>query len=270
MRQLAYIFREWFHTYIWTKETRGRTTYGFEMIVSSYSANRQMLNGEFEADEARIIKECLTKDTLFVDVGANLGFYSLLALKTGSRVISIEPKAANAKLLCENLFINNWTRGECLVHQVGLSERPGLLPLYGATGTAASILRGWAGHAERVKEIIPVTTLDSILQSIEDDQALFIKIDVEGAEFFVLEGALSTIKRKKATWLIEVCFDEYHSEGINPKFKETFNLFADNGYKILTADKNKNIVELDHINLWLTSKSKPIGTSNYLFVRDKS
>jgi FkbM family methyltransferase len=224
-RRFAYLAREWVHTYVWKKEVRARTPYGFDLISGSYTANRQMLMGQFEQEEVCVVRELLASSDVFVDIGANIGFYSCLALQMGKRVIAVEPKRSNVDLLCRNLTINNWTSGECLVHPFGLSDKAGLLALYGATGTAASLLKGWAGHSDKYSEIVPITTLDSVLWNVDADKKVFVKIDVEGAEFSVLSGASRTLDYpNQIAWLIEICLNEYHQSGANPKFKETFDV----------------------------------------------
>ncbi len=268
LRRFAYLSREWIHTFVWKRQKRARTPYGFEMISGSYAANRDMLTNEFEKDEVAIITEMLKSSNLFVDIGANIGFYSCLALQHGKRVYAVEPKRSNLDLLCMNLTINGWVNGECEVYPYALSDKPGLLHLYGATGTAASLLKGWASHSDKYSEIVPVTSLDKILAAIPDSENLVVKIDVEGAEHAVLSGATNTLGRfHHIAWLIEICLNEYHPNGINPHFQETFELMWKHGYEAYTADSRQLRVKKDDVIAWVQNRSCSLHTINFVFKR---
>lgn len=170
-------------------------------------------------------------------------------------------------LLYRNMFINGWSDVE--VYPVGLNEKPELRHLYGATGTAASLLKGWAGHSERFSEIIPTTTLDILLSGGRlDDQDIFIKIDVEGAEYFVLKGATKTLSRpRKTEWLVEICLNEYHPKDINPHYYDTFAMLWDYGYQAYTANAERRLIARDDVTKWIKNKVCDSGVINYLFVK---
>lgn len=266
-RRAAYIAREWFHTYIWKFRKESLTPLGFRMVSGSYAANREMLTGQFEQEEVAVIESMLQSVPVFVDVGANIGFYTCLALKMGKRVIAVEPKRSNLDLLYRNMTINQWENVE--VYPVGLTDRPGLRRIYGATGTAASLLKGWAGHSEKICEVIPTTTLDVILQgSALDNEAIFVKIDVEGFEYFVLKGALKTLSRVRQTsWLVEICLNEYHPDELNSHYLETFVLMWDHGYEAFTANAERRPIKKSDVETWVKNKACDSGVINYLFVK---
>lgn len=268
LRRFAYLSREWFHTYVWKKEKRALTPFGFELISRSYTSNRQMLAGNFEKEEVSVVQEILKSSDIFVDIGANIGFYSCLALQMRKRVIAVEPKRSNVDVLCRNLAINKWTNGECLVHPFALADKCGLLDIYGATGTAASLIKGWAGHSEIYSEVVPITTLDLILGDVIKSNSIFVKIDVEGAEHFVLSGARNTLDYKgDITWLIEICLDEYHPTYSNPKYKATFDLMRSYGYTAYTADSRRILVTEEDINSWVAKNKSDLNVINFLFIK---
>ncbi len=267
-RRFAYLTREWLHTYVYKHEKRSRTPFGFDLISGSYTANREMLTGKFEQEEVSVVREFLQSYDLFIDIGANIGFYSCIALGLGKHVIAIEPKRKNLDLLFRNLTINHWANGQCEVYPVGFSDRTGLLNLYGATGTAASLLKGWAGHSDRYSEIVPINTLDNIMRTVSTGQSIFVKIDVEGVEHSVLSGALHTLDYPgQITWLIEICLNEYHPNGDNPKYRETFDLMWLHDYKAYTADSRRILVKEEDVDSWVANKSCGLNTNNFLFIR---
>jgi FkbM family methyltransferase len=85
---------------------------------------------------------------------------------------------------------------------IALSQNPGVLTLYGASGPSASLVKNWAGYSARFKQLVPTSTLDNMLSARAQDEQFLIKIDVEGAEAQVLKGAIAIMRRRtKPAWL---------------------------------------------------------------------
>ena len=167
-------------------KTKPKTTpYGFRLM-----GNKAMQVGTFEPIETALIQKYMGEIDVFVDVGANIGFYTCLARSFGKRVIAIEPLPQNLNYLYANLEANSWDDVE--VFPVGLSDSPGITPLYGG-GTGASLIAGWAGVPHHWNQIIALSTLDILLGERFIGKKLFIKIDVEGVEYKVLMGSQRTL-----------------------------------------------------------------------------
>jgi len=145
-----------------------------------------------EGDVEIFIKSCLRVGSVFVDVGANIGYYTLIASKlVGSqgRIYSIEPVPSTATILKANVKLNN-----CLnvsVYEVAIWSSKGTLTL--------KIPGPWYGLVSvsryGVNMVVNSTTLDELLKSEVSIDC--IKIDVEGAELEVLRGAKDVLKRTK-------------------------------------------------------------------------
>lgn len=241
------------------------TPYGFKLTGSSSIHHQTMQNGTFETEELSLFKEYLQNSNVFVDVGANIGFYSCVARSAGKYVVAIEPLQKNIKYIYANLMANNWTDVEVL--PVGLSEQPGLAVLYSASSTGASLIKGWAGGAQIFSRIIPVSTLDILLGGRFKNKKLIIKIDVEGAEYPVLLGATSIMQiQPKPIWIIEICSTEHHPDGMNPDFQDIFTLFWTHGYESYTANREKKPIQRADVERWVKSGNCDSKTINYLFV----
>lgn len=265
LQHKKHIWSDWFNTYISKKTIQFNTPFGFKMIARNYIANRMMMDGTFETEEVKLIKKHLSAADVFVDIGANIGFYTCIACSLGKYVVAIEPQPQNLACLYVNLNNNNWQNTE--VFPLGLSNRPGLLILYGASGPSASLVSGWAGYSKRFKRVIPVNTLDTLLGDRFLDKNLFIKIDVESAEYNVLRGALKTLRTSpRPIWFIEICLSEFHPSGMNPDYEATFDLFWQHGYEVRTANKEFTLVTPSDIKSWVTNKCSTINTFNYLFI----
>ncbi len=138
---------------------------------------------------------------LFVDAGANIGFYSIAAAKKvgrAGRVIAIEMLPATAAVLRGHLELNEC--GNVEVVEKALSDRSGqrveaVVPT-GKFGQA-SIARSASADNELVRVKVGTITLDQLLDGERRTVALM-KLDLEGAELAALEGATETLKRTKA------------------------------------------------------------------------
>lgn len=230
-----------------------------------FSGNKFMQEGSFEPDETRLLSKLMLKNDVFVDIGANIGFYCCLAKSLNNYVIAFEPDISNLQVLNLNLAVNNWSDVE--VFPMGLSEKPGVAQLYGF-GTGASLIPDWAGVPPSLNNSIALTTLDIALSNRFETKRVLIKIDVEGAELGVLRGSLNTLKSHlNLTFLIEICLTEHHPEGINPNFYEVFELFDDYGYTARTVEGESKIVSLAVAKEWSSTGIRTFGHINFLFER---
>jgi FkbM family methyltransferase len=223
-----------------------------------------MERGSFEVEEMEVFRTQLATADVVVDVGANIGLYTCAARLLGKRVVAVEPQPANLRVLYANLTANSFTDVE--VMPLGVSDRPGLVTLWGASGTGASLLRGWAAQADKFATVIPVTTLDIITSNRFAGQRLFIKIDIEGAEYLALQGAPDLLKMSPSpTWMTEICLNEYHPSGLNPYYAKTFELFWGHGYEARTADRKGRRVSREEVHRWVSQGKCDSGSINYLW-----
>ena len=249
-----------------SKPTKTRISpYGFKLTGSKSMHHIAMQRGEFEPEETALFMEQFKHADIFVDVGANIGFYSCLAKSVGKHIVAVEPLPRNLDSLLSNLRANAWDDVE--VFPVGLSDKSGLATLYGASSTGASLIGSWAGASRLFQRIIPLSTLDILLGQRFNGKKIFIKIDVEGVEYSVLCGALATMQlNPKPTWVIEICLNEYHPDGMNPDFQNIFNLFWRHGYEVHTADKRNELIRPEDVARWIKSGRSDSGTINYKFI----
>ena len=269
LRWKLHLLKDWWGTVVWTRTSEVVTPLGFKLTSGFHPAYELMRVGEFELDETAAIKKLLPHIDVFVDIGANLGYYTCLALQSGKPVIAFEPQQQNLQCLFKNLAANGW-QDKAEVFPLALSESPGLLTLYGASGPSASLIKNWAGYSSRFSKVVPVSTLDNVLIGRFSGKQLLIKIDVEGAEFYVLKGALETIRLSpRPVWLMEVCLDEFHPEGQNPEFQAIFELFWDNGYQAFTAAANPEPITPHQVASWIEKGHAESGTFNYIFAESE-
>ncbi len=266
-RTLSFLRRESSDVYS-SYVSRGRasrpTPYGFRMAGGGSQHHLAMQRGDFEPAETALFQDIFARTDVFVDVGANIGFYSCMARHAGCHVLAVEPLERNLALLFHNLQDNGWSDAE--VFPLGLAAQPGMATLFGASSTGASLVGNWAGASRAFRRTIALSTLDILLSGRFQAQRLFIKVDVEGAEFGVLQGAIATLGREpRPVWVLEVCLGEYHPDGQNPRFLDTFELFWQRGYEARTADEDDRLVTRDDVLAWVQAGQTASGNINYLF-----
>jgi FkbM family methyltransferase len=142
-----------------------------------------IIKGQYEPKQTELFIQKIKEGDLVLDIGANVGYYTLLASKlvgaTG-KVISFEPDKENYSLLRENLILNDCKNVE--IKEEAISDRNGLL----AFNTEINN-KGESAISENGKDKVLSLTLDSFSSQIQFLPSL-IKIDIEGAEIFALKG----------------------------------------------------------------------------------
>ena len=232
------------------------TPFGFD-----FTGNKTMQNGKFEPDETSLIQQYLMNSDVFVDIGANIGYYSCLARNMGKSVIAFEPIPSNLRLLYRNLEKNGWSDVEVI--PMGLAELPSVTTIYG-NEAGASLVNGWAGGSCQHQQIA-VNTLDNIIGARFCGKRMLIKIDVEGVEWRVLNGAEKLLTRTpRPIWLVEITLSIHHP-GVNLHFAKTFEKFWNNGYEARTADKNERLVTPEDVGRWVSKGVIDFGGINWVF-----
>ncbi|HEV2499371.1 MAG TPA: FkbM family methyltransferase [Terriglobia bacterium] len=157
-----------------------------------------LLEGEWEHGVTTFLLDLIKPDMTVVDVGANIGYFTLLAASlVGEKgiVYAFEPNPANFKLLQKNV-IANWYVDRVRCSSCALLDQPGQKDLRAADsipGASSLFLTEAAGTSVHLHETVTVMTktLDEIVQDPVD----VIKIDAEGSEPFILEGMKATLAR---------------------------------------------------------------------------
>jgi len=240
------------------------TPYGFKLKGTNSIHHIGMQEGEFEIDEVKLFQNIFERTDVFVDIGANIGFYSCLARQAELHVIAVEPLQKNLEYLHANVLANEWDEVE--IFPVGLAEHTGVATLFGGSSTGASLIGSWAGASRMFRQNIAISTLDIILGNRFGGKNIFIKMDVEGAEYPVLLGAEFVMSMQpKPTWVLEICLNEYHPDGMNPNFQDIFHLFWINGYEARTADQNDKLIKQEDVERWVKCGRCDSGTINYKF-----
>lgn len=238
------------------------TPLGFRLV-----GNGEMQGGTFEVELVELVTRYLGVTDTFIDIGANIGFYCCISLSRGNSTIAFEPLPLNLRYLLRNIRANHW-EGRIEVFPIALGNSTGVIEIFGS-GTAASLVRGWAQNSRVQKQLVPISTLDTVLAERMEGRSVLILIDAEGSEHNILEGAKRFLSfQPKPIWIVEIAVfkNQPRGQSINPKLLSTFQIFWDNGYDAWTADKEQRQVSPKEIMSVCETMIDTLHTHNFLFI----
>jgi FkbM family methyltransferase len=161
--------------------------------------------GRYQLEELKLFDKYINNGDIVIDVGANIGTHTLwLANKVGAEgfVYAFEPQRLLFQTLCANLALNSIQNVDCRQLGVGYTQRLIKVPLLDPLKINNFGGLNIEGHSEGEK--VAICKIDDIgLTSCS-----FIKIDVEGMEPEVLQGAMNTIVQCRPVVYLELDHDE--------------------------------------------------------------
>ena len=162
---------------------------GFRMtVVPDWNSINKAIatHRHYEPHVAVHVKNLLKPNMVFVDIGANIGYYALLAASRGAKVYALEPNTRNIWLLGQSARDNGF---DIKIFPYALADTERLVlynPLRG-NGQVTDLPTSLPSEAQ---QILRSMTLDGVLEGVSPDM---VKIDVEGSEGLVLQGAQHTL-----------------------------------------------------------------------------
>lgn len=196
------------------------------------SASRVMLAGRYEEPVQAILAERLSPGDGFVDVGANIGYFSLLAGRIvggDGWVLAVEPVPENAAMIRANAAVNRLPRVMVAEAAAGAFDGAGELVLARHNGGAALSTAPLPPDA-RGRIAVPVVTLDTLLAGHRLPPPTLVKIDVEGSEIEALNGMRGTIARHHPDILFEV--DAATRDDAERRFADLSTGLEAQGYRV--------------------------------------
>jgi FkbM family methyltransferase len=153
--------------------------------------------GHYEREAEFILSELITKETTFIDVGANLGYFTILCSRLAQTVYAFEPVPAVFERLSRNISLNNFKNVRAF--QCAVSRQRTRLRLF-----ESKISDGHDSTVRRFEHdksiFVDAVSLDEAVEpSVRN---IVMKVDVEGSEMDVLLGALGLIKSGKVSAIV--------------------------------------------------------------------
>lgn len=190
------------------------------------------VHGNVELPVQETLLDSLNSGDAFFDVGANVGFFSILAGRivgsTGA-VYAFEPVPQNAFRVENNARLNNLHNIE--VMKIALSNHCGKSELLLARHSGGAVLKGAGIPPDYTESLeVEVYTMDAVLEKEQLRPPDLIKIDVEGAELDVLRGMSGIIRKYGPRIIIEV--DDKIQKICMDKLSNCRAFLRDLGYQI--------------------------------------
>lgn len=187
------------------------TAYNFKLYLDlrQYHISFGIMSGEYEKFDIELVKAIVPDNGQFIDVGGNVGYYSLSVAAHHSpfkgTVLAFEPLPKLWELFNRSI-LENGLEDRVSVFQLALADAPRELPLHDAGETVnAGATRLVTNPTEtKVGRMTRVETLDRVIGNVRPD---VMKVDIQGAEGMFLKGAQRTIAASKPSLLMEINHD---------------------------------------------------------------
>jgi FkbM family methyltransferase len=159
------------------------------------------LYGEWSEDEVRLYDALISKDDIVIEVGANIGALTVPLARRCKRVFAFEPQAENFDLLCKNLRANDVLNVDHFKMAIGATNEEVSMPTLKELDADHGVIGDYGGPEVGSGSLrVQQRTIDDLAF---EQRIAFIKMDCEGSERNVLEGAEKTIKRDRPLLYME-------------------------------------------------------------------
>jgi FkbM family methyltransferase len=195
------------------------TSHGFRqfLFLGDYAVSGMILSEAYEPHETRFICANCKPGDVALDIGANIGYYSLLMAKIvgpAGFVYAFEPDEGLCSFIRRSVSENRFEE-RCAIHRCALGDRQGTVqfrvkPKRGQDPSDPQyysnlhIAEGDSDEDPSAFMQVEMKTLDSILSHDPERRVAFVKIDAEGAEYLVFQGAQQMLQRDRPVILSEI------------------------------------------------------------------
>ncbi|HYM20356.1 MAG TPA: FkbM family methyltransferase [Candidatus Kapabacteria bacterium] len=190
----------------------------------------------YEWRDTPTIKILAEGSNIILDIGGNIGQMALLFSKLAKKVYTFEPIPEVADRLQENIDLNGLNE-KIILSRIALTNFSGQiafgLPPKGNRGTGSTVL---AEHLKARTIQVGATTLDEFVSSRGISGVDFIKMDIEGAELFALQGMKQLLAREKPIVILEMTISMMRQAGYQPK--DILDFLREFGYDCFEITKN--------------------------------
>jgi FkbM family methyltransferase len=232
----------------------------YDLDLTEYIDSSIYYRGCFEPETTALIARVVKPGMIALDIGANVGCHTFrLAQLVGAsgRAVAFEPMQCAYTRLCRNAQLNSF--GNLTLERIALGNTNGMLqagfrtswPLYLSSSVPET-------------ESVPVMRLDDYMRRRGIDRIDFIKLDVDGYEYRVLQGAHDALSRCAPMILME--FAAWTLERVGDKACEMLEYLETLDYELLVGNDFSKPVQSKEILLSAT----PAGISMNVFCRSKA
>jgi len=216
---------------------------GHKMLWDSGGILSLLIHGIYEPLETELVKKEIKKGDVVLDIGANIGYYTLIFAKLvgeEGKVFAFEPDPTNFSLLKKNVELNGYKN--VVLVQKAVSNKTGKIRLYLSKDNRADhrIYNSGDGRQSIESE---ATRLDDYFKNY-DGKIAFIKMDIQGAEGGALQGMFNLLKKNNVKIAMEFCPIGLKRFGMEPE--ECLKLLTESGFTLYEiAEREKKIKPVD-------------------------
>lgn len=202
--------------------------------------------GNFEETELDLVESNLREGSVFFDIGANVGLYSITMAKKFEdiKIYAFEPVPDTIREFKDNIDKNEVPFGKICLIEAAVSDRDGHVDITTDFHSSNYLTRSdsTVNHIE-----VGSVTIDNFVQKNDIRRISLIKIDVEGNEYLVLKGAMESIKKFRPVIVIELIEKDLEfSENKYEDPNKSINILLNLDYKYYILDDNSNLLHMDN------------------------
>lgn len=190
---------------------------------TSYLTQILFWNGYKEFEYSHLFEKLIKDVDVFLDIGSNIGYYSLLGVKSNRnlKAYAFEPALGPKHFLKENISLNNF-KSQIKHLDIALSNQKGIIDFYEVSNKKYTYLthnlagEGNAGTKTKsrnfIKNTVKSTTLNDFLKEENLEKIDLIKIDTEGTEIDILKPSFEAITKYQPIIICETLFNTIENE----------------------------------------------------------
>jgi FkbM family methyltransferase len=274
VKNLLSVYRQKDYT---NKRTTNAVDY-MDGIINLYKGNFTddvfLKSGQYEENIQRVFKALIKKGDTVIDIGANIGIHTILMSKLAGdegRVIAFEPIPHLIKRLNANLSLNNCRNVTISNYAIGNENKKITINAVNENdfnqGSSSVVVNEHlaTGNVNTFKLDVDSRKLDHLCDEFNITKLNFIKMDIEGFEFFALKGMLDVLNKFRPSMIIEYNCDRLDFLKIsNDDFKNLIGTHFD-CYEISKRDYIDSSFSLDPFNFDRRIKSDLLIIPKILF-----
>jgi methyltransferase, FkbM family len=205
---------------------------GFEMYLRGVKdLFGYHLNRYYEPEETALIKQLVKPDWVCMDIGANIGYFTILMARQCKHVYAFEPEPSNFEMLKQNVALSDI---DVTIYREAVGNKNGTMPLYlsdSNNGMHRLYKSKWCN--ERTDTYVYCTQLDEYKFS----KINLIKMDIEGAEYGALIGMVELLIKDHPIIIMEFHPMSIIEYGVDPE--KVYEFLNKLGYRISLIPNNE-------------------------------
>jgi len=211
-----------------------------------------LIDGAMEKYDTELFKKMVKEGMVVVDIGANIGYFTLIAAKLVGKsgiVYAFEPEPSNYELLCKNIEVNGYTN--VIPIQKAVSNRKGKAKIWCDNINFASpsfsrdnvlvFLKDNVLEKDRFVEVETITLDEFLKNTVRNAKVDIIKIDAEGAEGLIIDGAKQALESNNLKIIMEFWPLALRNLGTDPL--ELLYKLQEYGFKVMFVNEVKQVLE---------------------------